>query len=163
MPLNVNLRQLDDEYLQIKGDLPVEDLDIERLDELIHVPKTLQYELEVQRIDQSVLAQGTITLQLECECVRCLKPFSHELRLDEWACHVPLEGEDAAPISGDAVDLTPYLREDIVLAFPQHPLCDPECGGLAGSPKKEADSGVAAKPDPAASAWSALDKLKINN
>ena len=32
----------------------------------------------------------------------------------------------------DSVDLTAVIREDILLAFPAHPVCDPHCAGLAG-------------------------------
>ena len=42
---------------------------------------------------------------------------------------MPLEGEEKANVINDLVDLTPYLREDIVLAFPQHPLCRPNAAG----------------------------------
>ena len=44
--------------------------------------------------------------------------------------HLPLEGEEAVSVVNDCVDLTPYVREDILLEFPQHPLCEPECRGL---------------------------------
>ncbi len=39
----------------------------------------------------------------------------------------------AVPIKNDCVDLTPWVREDILLGFPQHPLCRPDCGGLKES------------------------------
>jgi uncharacterized metal-binding protein YceD (DUF177 family) len=44
--------------------------------------------------------------------------------------HLPLEGEDKVPVDNDCVDLTPFVREDILLEFPQHPLCKPDCGGI---------------------------------
>jgi len=74
---------------------------------------------------------------------------------------LPLEGEDRAPVVNDLVDLTPYVREDILLAFPQHPLCDPECGGLpafAEKAKKSRDSGQA---EPGSAAWAELNKLRF--
>ena len=162
MPLTINLRQLEEEPLQLKGELPVIELDLESLDDLIRVGEPLEYDLAAQTMEDAVLVQGTLTLKLDCDCVRCLKRFTHTLRLENWACHLPLEGEDAVSISNDSVDLTPYVREDMVLAFPQHPLCDPECSGLAGSLKKKVNTSKAAKPDSAA-AWAALDKLKLKN
>ena len=162
MPLTINLRQLEEETLQLKGELPVIELELESLDELIRVGEPLVYDLQAEQMEQAVLVQGTLTLKLDCDCVRCLKRFTHVLRLENWACHLPLEGEDAVSISNDSVDLTPYLREDMVLAFPQHPLCDPECSGLAGSLKKKVNTSKAAKPDSVA-AWAALDKLKLKN
>jgi uncharacterized metal-binding protein YceD (DUF177 family) len=101
-----------------------------------------------------------LVLPLACQCVRCLKAFEYKLELPDWACHIPLLGEEKAPIVSDCVDLTPFLREDILLELPQHPLCKPDCGGLkkpkAGKSKKTSP-GVT----PDASAWSELDKLKF--
>ena len=56
---------------------------------------------------------------------------SIELNLDGLdAAICRCEGEDRVAVDNDCVDLTPYLREDILLEFPQHPLCKPECRGL---------------------------------
>jgi uncharacterized protein len=161
MPLLFNLRHLEDKNLRLTGELPVADLDVEGLDELVHVPKPLYYDLEVQKLDNAVLVQGTLSLALECECVRCLKPFQHPLVLEHWACHLPLEGEDRVETVSDFVDLTPYIREDIVLAFPQHPLCKPDCSGLASTQKQTERSPVAAESEAASDAWAELDKLKL--
>ncbi len=91
--------------------------------------------------------------------VRCLKQFERPLILDGWVCHLPLVGDDAEPVVNNLVNLTPHVREDILLTLPQHPLCDPECGGLK-LPQREAPSRT---PEKAPSAWDELDKLKLNN
>jgi uncharacterized protein len=162
MPLIFNLRHLEEKNLHLKGQLPVKDLDVENLDELVHAREALSYDLEIQKLEQAVLIQGTLELTLHCECARCLKPYKHPLKLEHWTCHLPLEGEDSVSVTNDCVDLTPYIREDIVLAFPQHPLCRPDCGGLASTQRKAENSpGTAAKPNPASAAWAALDKLKL--
>lgn len=154
MPLLINLRHLENKDLDLHGDLEVEELDLNPLDELIHVGPPLEYRLAVQKVEQALLVRGSLQLKLRCECARCLKPFDYLLRLGDWTCLVPLEGEDAAPVVSDCVDLTPYLREDTVLAFPQHPLCESGCGGLAASPPK-------AELNSAASAWDELNRLKL--
>jgi uncharacterized metal-binding protein YceD (DUF177 family) len=162
MPLIFNLRHLDEKNVHLKGAIPAEELDVEGLDELVKLQKPVTYDLEIQKLEQAVLAQGTLSLTLDCECARCLKPYKHPLKLEGWACHMPLEGEEMVVVTNDCVDLTPYIREDIVLAFPQHPLCRPDCSGLAGIQKKtEKSPGTAAKADPAAAAWAELDKLKL--
>jgi uncharacterized protein len=71
------------------------------------------------------------------------------------------EGEQAAPIVNDCVDLTPYLREDILLEFPQHPLCDPECRGLQAKPTGKKKAGSGSKTDGTSTTWSELNKLKF--
>src|SRR5947207_12901969 len=131
MALTFNLRHLEEKNLRLEGQLTPEELQLMELDELVHANRPLSYELEVQKLDQAVLVRGTLKLDLDCECARCLRPVRQTLQLADWACHLALEGEEAVQVVNDCVDLTPYIREDIVLAFPQHPLCRPECGGLA--------------------------------
>ena len=162
MPLLINLRQLEHKNLEMKGDLPAADLELDEVDELIHAPHPLQYELEAQWLDHNLLVHGKVRLTLECECARCLKPFQRELDFTNWAVHLPLEGEDKAEITGDCVDLTPYIREDILLAFPQHPLCESECGGLKNPPASRAKSSNGAEQtEEVSSAWAELNKLKL--
>ena len=160
MPLLVNLRHLERNDLAIKGELPVADLDIELRDEMMQLAKPLGYKLELQKMEDGLLVRGQLALPLNCECVRCLKPFEYQLKLTDWACLIPLSGEDAAPMDGDTVDLTPFLREDILLELPQHPLCKTDCGGLkkptVGKTKK-----ISKGDDKTLSAWADLDKLKF--
>lgn len=161
MPLVVNLRHLAIRNLVLDGELPVAELDIDTRDGVIRVAKPLSYALEVEKLNEGLLIRGQLSLPLACLCVRCLKPFEHRLVIKAWTCHVPLEGEDSAPVVNDCVDLTPWLREDILLELPQHPLCDPQCRGLArtaiGKTKKSGSGSTKAD----SSAWAALDKLKL--
>ena len=162
MSLLFNLRQLEEKSLHLKGELPAADLELDALDEMIRVNQPMSYDLEIQQLELAVLANGKLALTLDCECVRCLKAFQLPLKLEHWACHLPLEGDDKVSVVNDCVDLTPYIREDIVLAFPQHPLCNSDCRGLAGIQKEpEKGSGTAAAPDAASATWAALDKLKL--
>jgi uncharacterized protein len=129
---------------------------------LIRAEGPLQYDLEAQQIETSLLIKGRLRLRLQCECARCLKPFEYPIELKEWTRHLPLEGEERAPVANDCVDLTPFLREDILLEFPQHPLCKPDCGGLPKTHRGKAKKVDDLKPGPQEStAWAELDKLKL--
>src|SRR5262245_21410070 len=164
MPLLVNLYHLARHEVVLDGELPVEELDLGLSDEIVQARAPLQYRLEVEKLEQSVLARGRLRLKLDCQCVRCLKAFKFELELQGWACHLPLQGEDSVAVVNDCVDLTPLIREDILLGLPQHPVCKPECGGLpGGSQGKSGKTGKAGGGDPGLppSAWSELDKLKL--
>jgi len=161
MPLLVNLRHLADRNLILSGELPAGELEIDARDEMIHVEQPVRYELEVHKLDQSLLLRGRLRLTLDCHCVRCLKAFPHVLELAPWTCLIPLAGEERAPVVSDCVDLTPYIREDILLGFPQHPLCNAECRGLEkteiGKVKKRARGQAKTE----SSLWAKLDKLKL--
>ena len=162
MPLIVNLRHLEVQDLHLQGEIPVADLDIETHDEIVQAREPLVYDLEVQAMDEALLLTGRLRLPLACECARCLKPFVFSLDLTGWTCHIPLEGEESAPVVNDLVDLTPYLREDILLELPQHPLCTPACPGLPGVRMAEPEADVSAPPEERKpSAWGELDKLKL--
>ena len=155
--LKVNLRHLEEHGIHLKGELPVAELDLGLNDDLIRAEKPLRYDLSVELLQDAVLVTGSLVLPLDCECSRCLKKFSTDLKLANWTLHLPLEGDDKVSIDNDCVDLTPFMREDILLDFPQHPLCKPDCAGLksktARKPKalKKQDLDV----------WAKLDKLKL--
>lgn len=162
MPLPVNLRHLEDKPLSLQGELTPTELELNDLDELIEVKADLRYELLVERHNQTILIEGRLQLALDCQCVRCLSPFRQWLELDPWHCVVPLEGEEKARVANDCVDLTPFVREDILLAFPQHPLCKPECRGLPMAPPAEAEPASGTRQTGSdASAWAELNKLKF--
>src|SRR5256885_6586648 len=162
MPLLINIRHLEHKALTLRGQLPGADLDLNCIDEMIRVASPLEHDLLVHRHERNILVQGSLRLTLTCECVRCLKAFEHRLKLDEWSCLLPLEGEDKVLMNNDCVDLTPYVREDIVLAFPQHPLCEIECRGLPAAPQNGVRQSSGAKvSEDLSSAWAELNKLKL--
>ena len=161
MAVTVNLRHLEAHSVKLDGELSVEELDLDIRDEMLQAKQPLKYAVEVERVEQSLLLNGRLSLLLDCQCVRCLEPFQYNLILAPWTGHVPLEGEDAAPIINDCVDLTPYMREDILLEFPRHPLCDPGCQGLQPKQAGKKKKAGSAKTDGSSSAWSALNKLKL--
>ena len=162
MRLLFNTKKLEHSNIRLSGDLPLEEMELDELDELIHLDDPLHYEVEVQKLDESFLVRGSLELALRCECVRCLKSFRETIALSDWSCLLPLDGEDKVLIANDSVDLTPYIREDIVLALPQHPLCRPECGGLVGQSTGETQpSGNDDRVGDTPSVWAALDNLKL--
>jgi uncharacterized protein len=155
--LKVNLRHLEEHGLHLKGELPAKELDLGVSDELIRVEKPLRYDLSVELLNHAVLVTGSLTLPLDCECARCLKKFATSLKITGWALHLPLQGEDKVSVDNDCVDLTPFMREDILLDFPQHPLCKPDCAGMKTKSARKAK----AAEKPALDVWAKLDKLKL--
>ena len=161
MPLTLNIRHLEAKDLHVQGQLSAPELELEDTDELVRARLPLRYDLTAHLAGRDVLVSGRLEMSLDCECARCLKPFRFRLKIADWLLHLPLEGPEKAAVRDDAVDLTPYLREAILLEFPQHPLCDSRCAGLprradAGREKKDG-----AGPMPEASAWAELNKLKF--
>ena len=161
MPIRVNLRHLEEKIVELDGEISPEALSlIEFPDELIQPIGNAHYKLTVERQNETLLVTGSLHQQLQCECSRCLKPFTYNVHLEPWEAIVPLAGEEPASMDGDFVDLTPYVREDIFLAFPQRPLCEEECAGLPGA-GRNAESKGDLSPDENSSRWAELNKLKF--
>lgn len=158
MPITVNVRHLEEKNVELKGELSTHELEIENLDEMVHAEQPINYDLTVEQNGPNLLVSGKLSLILDCECVRCLKPLRYPIVLDPYNAFVPLEGEDAAPVINDLVDLTPFIREDILLAFPAHPVCETECESLPQSSGSEQSGGAALGQK---SAWDELNKLKL--
>ena len=165
MPLTANVRHLEEREVLLKGELPVSELCLDLQDELIRAERPLEYDLRLEKMEESILVQGVLRLVLDCECARCLRPFQFGVHLPNWAVLLPLEGEDKVSLCNDLLDLTPFVREDMLLEFPQHPLCRPECPGLKKSSERGGErrsgSGESPKPQAGSDVWTGLDKLKL--
>lgn len=162
MPLLVNIKQLEDRNDRLVGELQVEEMQFDFQDEVVSFTKPLVYRLEVQHLDDALLITGDLELPIECACVRCLQPVLDVIRLRNWACHIPLEGEDKPTIVRDSVDLTPYIREDMVLALPTHPVCREDCLGLTGKSITTLRSAASTSVG-VSSPWDELNKLKLKS
>jgi uncharacterized protein len=160
MALIINLRLLSQETLFLQGELSSAELDFGLRDDMFQITRPVQYDLAAEMVDDAILLRGRLSAELACECVRCLKPFTRPLELPELTLHLPLTGEEAVTTDNDNVDLTPFLREDMILEFPQHPLCEPDCAGLKKVDKNQARE-AGSKPETSASAWAELNKLKL--
>src|ERR1044072_6904957 len=155
MRATVNLRHLEEGPQQLQGEVSPEVLEIDKLgDEIIQAKEPLRYDVEVEKQDRNLLVSGSLRTDLDCQCVRCLKAFKYPLVLEPYDLYVPMEGDDAAPVVNDLVDLTPFFREDTLLAFPQHPLCSEDCAGLPNASGSKAGPDKSAQGNETASAWS---------
>lgn len=142
----------------LEGEIPIRDLDFEIADEMIQCVEPLKYAIEAQLLDKEILIEGRLALDLNCTCVRCLKPFVHPIRIDAWTCLLPISGEDRVEMCGDSIDLTPMIRDDVLLELPRHPLCRTDCKGLnyqSDSPSKPSEEKTSS------SVWDELNNLKL--
>ena len=101
--------------LHLEGE---EEHDILQLqDELYRTLSPVRYCLDVGLSDGGLFATGSLAVDLEMECVRCLQRFQSTVEVPDFAVQVELT-------SSETVDLTEEIREDILLALPPHPHCD---------------------------------------
>ena len=138
MAIKINLEQLEQGDVQLDGQLPAAALDLQLGgDILVHSAEPLDYQLDATNAGDTLLVRGTLKINFACDCARCLEPFTYTLELTEWTCALPLQGPDAVQSRGEYLDLTPWVREDILLGLPQHPQCGSACQGLVSKTKAE--------------------------
>ncbi|HEY9375520.1 MAG TPA: DUF177 domain-containing protein [Jiangellaceae bacterium] len=110
---------------------------------VVGVPEGAGLELDVrlESVMDGVLVSGTVQAPLVGECVRCLDPVDGEVAVDFQELYAypgrlldgdsGVEGTDAELlVEGDLIDLEQAVRDAVVLALPQAPLCRDDCPGL---------------------------------
>ncbi len=149
--------------------LPLKNLDREgvRLQGSVHCSKMMlesephaafsspiSYDLSARPVSGGVVVKGTVSTVMDCQCGRCLRRYQHRVDLRN-VCHFY---EKSAK---EEIDLTPDIREDIIIALPQNFICGEGCKGLCticGGDRnlKSCKCKAENKPD---AAWQALDVL----
>jgi len=102
----------------------------------------MRLDLRLEPAMEGVLVSGDAAVQLQGECVRCLRDISEtrtvpvsEMFFYPGAREAALaegdeEAEDMQELEGDLLDLEPVLRDAVVTALPFQPLCSETCRGL---------------------------------
>jgi uncharacterized protein len=107
--------------------------------DLIGVPTgaELDLDLRLESVMDGVLVSGVVTAPVTGECGRCLADMSDTVRVKVQELYVYPEAatehddeDDVSQLQGDHLDLTPVLRDAVVLALPINPLCSEDCRGL---------------------------------
>ena len=154
--MKIHLRQIPEEGLHIEGEEAGFSLDLPAEDP-VRALGPLRYSLDLGVSSDGLWATGELEIELELECVRCLEKFSYPLTVPDVALQMELPGRET-------IDLTPALREDILLALPAYPHCDWSgervCPGRQEA-KEDAASAEGAGDSPRApSAWEVLDQIR---
>jgi uncharacterized protein len=137
---------------------------------LVGVPvgADLTLDLRLESVTEGVLVSGTVSAPVEGECGRCLRPITDTVTVtiqelyayEHSATEETTEEDEVGRLQGDLLDLEPALRDAVVLALPNHPLCREDCPGLCpecGVPWDELPAGHShTQLDPR---WAALAEL----
>ena len=150
--MKIHLRQIhaDGTHLEGEEECAIPDL----AQEEVRCAGPLRYSLDLGISEGALWASGTLTQPVELQCVRCLESFAFDIEAKAFSLHLDLTGPEM-------IDLTPYLREDILLNLPAHPHCDREGGRVCPAGKQPAAAEAPPKGDKRPPDWSVLDKLKL--
>ena len=104
--MKIHLRQIPAEGLHLEGEeeCPIADL----APEDVTATGPLRYALDLGITDGALWANGALSQPVKLRCVRCLEPFPFVIDVKSFALHQDLTGPEV-------IDLTPFLREDILL------------------------------------------------
>lgn len=115
--------------------------------------KPIEYEFLAQVVACELIVRGRLLVDCRFRCSRCGVLF--DARVREPSFNLEVDVSEA----GEYVDLTPNIREAIILAFPNYPVCSPACGGVCprcGARLDDQACTCEAEVDPR---WSALNSL----
>ena len=150
-------------------------LDFDFADSRIDDDSDVEIDIELESSSTGIVASGTATVAWSSVCRRCLRPVSGEVNaaLDEAFSRdakatVHHHGDSAGdalgetePIIGDQIDFTLPVREAVLLAVPEAPLCRTDCPGLC--PQCGADrttTTCSCNIETRDERWAALDALR---
>lgn len=109
---------------------------------------------------------GGLQTTIRTECRRCLKDLVLPVAAEVGALFSQepdaADDPDAYPLPGDAVvvDITPAVREELLLAVPRFALCRPDCRGLCPRCGQDLNAGSHECSAPADARWAPLAALK---
>jgi len=107
-------------------------------------PAAAEVRVDYYRAGQELFFQGHIDGSVVGHCARCLEEYTFDLGKDFFIVLVPKSdlpadvelSDDELDLSfydGDHIDLSPLVREQIILALPTRPLCRDDCKGLCST------------------------------
>jgi uncharacterized metal-binding protein YceD (DUF177 family) len=151
--MKVHLKQIPPEGLHLEGeeDCPLSELEPEQ----IRCAGALRYKLDLGVSDGALWANGSLAQCVEISCVACLEKFVYEIKVPAFAIHMELHGPEM-------IDLTPLVREELLLNMPAYPHCDRDGGRKCKAAKiGETDLAQEQRAAKREHDWGELDRLKL--
>src|SRR5579862_8572726 len=151
--MKINVKRIPEDGESLVGSDPPSIMDLDEPE--THFKQDVDYNLHAQLQGNALLVTGKLSTPVSLRCSRCLNNFDLPLKVDQLVFHQELQGEDF-------VDLTPQMREDIILELPQRALCSEDCKGLCPHCGKDLNKGPCRCRQSAGDLrWHALDDLNL--
>ena len=94
--------------------------------------------LRIIGTQDGVFATGRLEAEVELECDRCLRSFTHHLSFPIEAEYERQPEDDQFPIDKHgSIDLAEPVRQEIEVHLPLQRLCQEDCSGLELKQKKD--------------------------
>jgi uncharacterized protein len=115
----------------------------------------LRYDLSARVVSGELIVTGRLDLDMAFRCSRCAEFFALHVQEPRF------EFVHALKDRWESVELTPDMREAILLAFPSYALCSARCRGLCPQCGANRNRGACDCAPPRDRRWSVLEKLDI--
>ena len=119
--MRIIVKQVPEEGLYLKEEIKPAELDLET--DLIKLRSPVKLSGRITRITNALTIDLNINAVIFADCSRCLNEFEWVFDKDV-VLNFPVESSDVF------IDLTPDIREEIILDYPIKPLCNLNCKGL---------------------------------
>ena len=148
-----------DDVKEIRRSLDFQE-DVRALNELLSESKPVDYQLAKPvdvhmshyRCGEDLVFDGRLSTTVSGTCARCLETYPFPIECDFSFVAKPAPAAGAPPAasdedralsfySGDEIDLSPLLREELLLSLPTRPLCREDCSGLCPRCGKNRNTG----------------------
>ena len=159
MSIKIEPWRIPEEGLDIEGQVPAEVVDLK---EDVNAPAAgpIDYELHVQCLEHELLVTGQVRAEVKLVCSRCADVIVEEVE-DKAFFY-----EQEVVNLHETLDLTDEVRETIILAFPNYPVCQESCRGLCpvcGVNLNRAKCGCKPLKEMCWTAFSGLDNIEVKN
>ena len=151
--MKIRVSEIPEHGIKLKGEEDKAILELDA-DGEIQVETPVSYSLEAQVVPGELIIRGSLSVDVSFRCSRCGERMTIKIREPSF-----IFAKEAGP--DESVDLTEEMREAIILAFPNYPLCSPDCKGLCAKCGANLKKKKCKCKDKSESAWAALEGLKL--
>ncbi len=147
-PLTILPGRIYDDPVELRAELPPSVLELD--EPMAKAKGPVEADLTIQRDGEALIVTGRVATVLSLQCGRCGKWL-------DWPVEVPQFVQLLEPPLPDTVDLTPLVREDILLDLPTVAVCPPLNGKEC---KRFPSADDALGPIHGEDVWKELDRIK---
>ena len=103
----------------------------------------LEIKIEIFRAEKDIFISGLIRTAIKMSCIRCLGDFDFPLEAEfhynlfpaderEFSPEIEVSKQDLDVLyyQGGFIEISPLIREQVLLNIPSHPLCRKLCKGM---------------------------------
>lgn len=95
-------------------------------------------DLQLESVMEGVLVSGKAVARITGQCARCLDLLTDRLEVEltelfaypDTATEATTDPDEVSRVVDGLLDLEPVVRDAVLLALPQAPLCSEDCPGL---------------------------------